>query len=281
MPAAQESSLEQPLRLGVIAGSGALPLKLLHACDAKGIEPFVIGFEGQTDPLALKNRDHLWSRIGAAGTIIKTLKQHGVCDLVLIGGIRRPSVLELKPDLKTAGFFARVGFKVLGDNGLLGALREELEKEGFRLRGVHEFVDDLLAREGPLGKIKPTKEEWKDIQRGIEITQALGAFDVGQAAIVQDGFVLGVEAAEGTDELIARCKYLQREGRGGVLVKTCKPQQDRDLDLPTIGPDTMRAAIEAGLVGIAVQAGAALIIEPDALAEMADRHKMFVIGVTS
>lgn len=276
MPASQESSLKT---LGIVAGSGALPQKLMHACDRKGIECFVVGLEGQTDPSVVEGRNHLWSRIGAAGSIMKTLKQHDIRDIVMIGSIRRPSLLELKPDLKTTEFFARVGLKALGDNGLLEAMRKYLEEEGFVLHGVHEFIDDLLVREGMLGKYKPKAEDWIDIKYGIDVSQAVGAFDIGQSVIVQNGYVLGIEAAEGTDELIMRCRYLQREGRGGILVKSCKPQQDRDLDLPTIGPETMRLAIENGLAGIAVQAGATLVIDPEMIAEMADRAKMFVAGI--
>jgi UDP-2,3-diacylglucosamine hydrolase len=241
--------------------------------------PFVIGFEGQTDPAVVQGRNHLWTRLGAAGQIMKTLKSHDIHDLVMIGSIRRPSVSELVPDFKTLEFFAKIGLKALGDSDFLGALREFLEKEGFRLHGIHKFADDLLAAEGSIGKYEPGPDDWIDIKRGLEISRNLGAFDIGQSVIVQEGFVLGVEAVEGTDELIRRCKSLRRKGRAGVLVKTCKPQQDMDLDMPTIGPRTAALAAESGLGGIAVQAGRTLIVDPDEVAEICDRHKIFVVGV--
>ncbi len=266
-------------KLGIIAGGGVLPERLLHACQDKGIEPFVVGFEGQTDPASVKGVNHMWTRLGAAGQILNTLKSHHISDIVLIGSIRRPSISELRPDLKTAEFFAKISLKAIGDNNLLRIMRELLEAEGFSVHGVHKFADDLLAPEGILGNFKPKKHDWVEIRRGLEISQALGSLDVGQSVIVQEGLVLGVEAAEGTDELILRCKHLKRKGRGGILVKTCKPQQDHDFDLPTIGPQTIINAAASGLVGVVLHAGESLLIDPHEVAQIADKHKMFVIGV--
>lgn len=278
MSAAEEKRVSDIQRLGIIAGSGALPARLLAACDEKGIRPFIVGFEGQTDPALVKDRDHLWTRLGAAGKVMKTLKDHDVRDLVLIGSMRRPSLSEMMPDLRTLDFYRRLGLRALGDSDFLSALRGLLEQEGFTLHGIHKFAGDLLAAEGALGRYEPTEGDWIDIKRGLEVSRVLGEIDAGQSVIVQEGFVLGVEAAEGTDELIRRCKSLKRKGRGGVLVKTCKPQQDRDLDLPTIGPETVRLAAETGLAGIVVHAGQSLIIDPEEVAQIADKHNMFVVG---
>jgi hypothetical protein len=264
--------------LGLIAGGGAMPQKVIAACQAQGVKPFVVGFEGHTDPSVMDGVEHMWSRLGAAGQIIKTLKSHHVHDLVLIGSVRRPSLSELRPDLKTAGFFAKFAMRSIGDSDLLSLLREFLEDEGFRLHGVHKFAQDLLVRPGLLSKSSPSKSDWVDIVRGFDVTQNLGGLDIGQAAIVQEGIVLGVEAAEGTDELIRRCLHLKRKGRGGVLVKTCKPEQDVDLDLPTIGPETIRCAAEAGLSGLVVHAGKSLILEEDRTIDLANKDKLFLLS---
>lgn len=267
-------------RIGILSGGGLLPHKLVQACDEKGIEVFVVGFEGQTDPTLIQGRNHLWTRLGATGQIIKTLKSHGIRDIVMIGAIRRPTIAELRPDFKTAEFFAGLGWASLGDDGLLGALKKFFQKEGFRIRGVQEFAQDLLAPEGPIGAFKPENDDWRNIDRGIEVSQQLGLIDVGQAVIVQEGIVLGVEAVEGTDNLIRRCKDLMRKGRGGVLIKTCKPQQDKSLDLPAIGKKTVELAAECGLSGIVIHAGQSLLVDAQEVAEVADKHKIFVIGVT-
>jgi DUF1009 family protein len=156
---------------------------------------------------------------------------------------------------------------------------EELEGEGFRVVGADPRVDDALAAEGPMTLLAPDAEAMRDIALGIEVAARLGELDIGQAAIVQQGMVLGVEAAEGTDALMARCADLRRAGRGGVLIKLKKPCQERRADLPTIGPDTVRIAADTGIVGIAVQAGHCLIVERAQAITAADRAGLFVIGV--
>ncbi|MCK5556178.1 MAG: LpxI family protein, partial [Alphaproteobacteria bacterium] len=154
----------------------------------------------------------------------------------------------------------------------------ELEKEGFRLVGAHEIEPRLITPEGILTKKAPSPENKTDIEYGIKVVKALGRLDVGQAAVVQQGIVLGVEAAEGTDALLERCVGLRRKGRGGVLVKTCKPQQDTRIDLPTIGLRTIRYAWEAGLEGVAVEAGASLLLDRDEAISAANKLGFFIEG---
>lgn len=266
-------------KLGIIAGGGAMPARLLHACDKNGIEPFVVAFEGQTNTDILQGRKYMMTRLGATGLIINTLKAHGIRDLVLIGSIRRPSLKELKPDLKTLTFFAKLSARAVGDDGLLKAVKGELEGEGFLLHGVQRFAQDLLVSEGHISHEKPKAQDSNDIARGIEILECVGVLDIGQAAVVQEGIVLGVEAAEGTDELIRRCGTLKRAGRGPVLVKISKPGQDYDMDLPTIGPETIRLAGESGFSGVVVEAGKTLVIDPEHISELADRFGLFVTAM--
>ena len=267
-------------KLGIIAGGGLLPVKLAECCEKNDIEVFMCAFDGQTEPAAVKGREHMWGSIGAAGKIIKTLKDHDVRDLVLIGNIRRPSLSELKPDFKTAEFFARIGFKARGDNDILELLKDELNREGFAVHGVQNFMQDLLTPYGLIGKHKPEKAELESIRRGVIVSQEIGRLDIGQSVIIQHGHVIGIEGAEGTDELIRRCKAYLRRGGGAVLVKTCKPMQHKYLDLPTIGPDTVMVAAEYGLSGVVIEAENSLLLEPDVIKEMADRHKIFVMGIT-
>lgn len=271
---------DEPIKiLGVIAGGGEIPRRLVQACDEKSIPLFIVGFEGQTDSSLYGDHNHLITRLGAAGQIISTLKSHNIYDLVVIGSIRRPSLSELKPDWKTTQFFAKLGLKAMGDSDLLSAVRFELEKEGFRIHGVQEFVSELLVSEGVLGRCTPSKADEADIWRGMEVSQQLGLLDVGQSVIVQQGIVLGVEGIEGTDALIHRCKDLIRKGKPPILVKSCKPQQDVSLDLPTLGPATVEACAHVGIGGIALQAGKTLVVDPQRVAEIADGYKIFITAV--
>lgn len=270
-------------RLGIIAGGGRLPLRLVIACEQAGMDIFIIAFEGQTDPALLKGRAHIVTRVGAVGRVMRTLKERDVRDIVMIGGLRRPSLAELRPDFKALGIVIRNGFlrrRGLGDDALLRVLRGEFERNGFRLHGVQRFVADVLAEPGILGRHKPGARDRDNIRRGVAVVRALGALDVGQGAIVQEGIVLGVEGAEGTDELIRRCAAYRRKGHGGVLVKLCKPQQDVALDLPTIGPDTVDLCAHAGMAGIVIEAGRSLILDPQDVAEMANKHGLFIVALT-
>ncbi len=267
-------------RLGILAGSGELPLRVIEACRAVDRPMFVLAFEGSADPAILADVPHAWIRLGAAADGLRLLREQGVQELVMAGGVKRPSLLALRPDWRTAKFFARVSYRALGDDGLLKAIIRELEDvEGFRVVGAADLLGDAIAAAGPLGRHIPDEQALADIACGLKIVRALGALDIGQAAIVQQGLVLGVEAIEGTDALIARCAALCRDGPGGVLVKAAKPEQERRADLPTIGPRTVTAAAAAGLRGIAVEAGATLIIDRPALVAAADANGLFVTGV--
>jgi DUF1009 family protein len=171
-----------------------------------------------------------------------------------------------------------------GDDHLLTGISRILEGDGFRLLGAHEVAPDITAPAGALGLRQPDADAAADIARGFEMLDALSPFDVGQAAVIGKGRVLAVEAAEGTDAMLQRVIALREAGRiglspgVGVLVKAPKRRQDRRFDLPSIGPDTVLHAAQAGLAGIAVVAGGTIIAEPQRLVEAADRNALFVFG---
>jgi UDP-2,3-diacylglucosamine hydrolase len=264
--------------LGILAGGGTLPRQVAEAAAAQGRPVFLVAFAGQHDPATVTGFPHVVLPIAKAGQIIKALKAAGVVDLVMAGGVRRPSVSELGLDWRGVQLFAKIGAKALGDDGLLTTIRKELEGEGFRLVGPKDILVDGTVPAGLLGRYRPDEQADADIAHGIAIARALGGLDVGQSVVVQQGLVLGVEAIEGTDALIARVGPLRREGPGGVLVKIAKPQQDRQIDLPTIGLRTVEAAAASGLRGIAIQAGATLVLEREALVAAADAAGLFIIA---
>lgn len=267
-------------KLGIIAGGGSIPKKLIEFCKKNKRDYFVLAIEGNADKNLIDDSvPHQWIRIGQAGTGFKRFHDEKVQDVIMIGTIRRPGFFDLMPDLRTTAFFAKIGMKSLGDDGILRALVKEIESEGMAVKGVHEVLPEILVKKGVLGRHKPDKQAEADIHRGIEVALELGKLDVGQAVIVQQGLVLGVEGIEGTDELIRRCGDYRRKGEGGVLVKLRKPQQDMRIDLPTIGPRSVARAKESGLRGIALHAGNGLIVDEDEVIRQADKEGLFVIGV--
>lgn len=265
--------------LGLIAGKGKLPRLLIQACQSEERPVFVLAYKNQTDPETAEGIPHIWLSIGEMGKAFDFLKKNGVVDVVLAGGFQRPSLKTLKTDWRGALFLARLSTSLLGDNSLLIKLTEELEKEGLRVVSSQSILSFLQKPAGPLGSISPDVSALKDIYFGIDTLNATSALDIGQAVVVQQGLILGLEAVEGTDNLIQRCGPLQKEGPAGILVKMAKRNQSDLVDLPVIGPQTLKNVIHAGLRGIAFEAHKALVIDTDFLQKEADRAGIFVIAL--
>lgn len=266
--------------LGILAGGGRLPAQVAAAAQAAGRAVFIVGLEGFAEPAVIAPWPHEMLRILAAGRIIAALREHGCKDLVLVGPVRRPSLLDLRPDAEGARILARIGRAAFaGDDGLLAAVVRVFGEEGFRVVGMHEILNEALGPAGLLSRVAPDAVAMADIARAIAVARALGSVDVGQGCVVQQGIVLAVEAAEGTDAMLARCGALSRPGRGGVLVKLVKPGQDRRADLPTIGPATIEAAATAGLRGVAFEAGGTILADREASIAAADAAGIFLLGL--
>ena len=280
MPAEAGSSSHLPVALGILAGGGDLPGRVAAAARAAGREVFLVGLEGFAEKQVLAPYPHAFVRLGAAGRILSLLREAACRDLVLVGPVRRPSLLDLRPDKDGARLLARIGRAAFaGDDGLLAAIVRVLGDEGFNVVGAHEILTEAVGPEGVLTRVQPDATASADIQRGIAVVAALGTVDVGQGCVVQQGIVLAVEAIEGTDAMLARAAALSRPGPGGVLVKLVKPGQERRADLPTIGPATVASAAAAGLRGIAFEAGGTLLAEREATIAAADAAGLFLIGV--
>lgn len=266
-------------KLCIVAGGGRLPKLLIDACREAKRDFFVLALRGQADPEVVEQVPHAWIRMGAAGQGFAILKEQGVKELVMAGRVRRPSLLDLRPDLRVMKFFAKLGRKGIGDDGLLRAVINEVESEGYHVIGAHDVLPKLTAQEGPMGSVVPDRQAEADIARGMAVLSALSDADIGQAVVVQQGIVLGVEAVEGTDALIERCKLLKRDGEGGVLVKFSKRGQETRVDMPTIGPETVRHVAAAGLRGVAVGTGTTIILDIDEVVRAADEAGIFIVGV--
>ena len=267
-------------KLGIVAGSGALPHALIEACERMKRPFFVLGLKGHANPKEYdKALPMEWVRLGAIGKAFRLMRKNGVEEIVMIGAVKRPSFVGLFPDFRALKAIIHLKKKALGDDGLLRRIAKEVESEGFKVVGIDSILPHLLATEGVYTHEVPLPKDQTDIKRGIEVAKLLGKADVGQSVIVQQGLVLAVEGIEGTDALIRRTADLKRKGGGGVLVKMTKPGQDRRMDLPTIGPATVQAVKNAGFVGIAVQAGGVLISQSEQTVKLANQLGLFIVGV--
>jgi hypothetical protein len=272
--------------LGIIAGGGELPRAIAESARGSGRAVFVLGLNGMTGPWAQGFPNEIVS-LGELGRAMKALRAHACTDVTLAGKVQRPKFSEIRLDAKAMLAAPRVIAAALkGDDALLRSVVDMFEREGMRVVGAAEAAPDLIAKPGVMGRVRPNAENENDIVLAFQVARAMGAFDVGQAAIVCAGLTLAVEAAEGTDATIARIAQLPEHLRGsrgkprGVLVKAPKPIQDGKTDLPVVGVETVRNVASVALAGIAVEAGGALVVDREAVVGEADRLRVFLIGIT-
>jgi DUF1009 family protein len=272
--------------LGIIAGGGDLPRAVAQSVRESGRDIFVMPLTGSVTEDWFTAYPHAWASPGAPGTAFKALKRAGVCDILLAGKVDRPKFSELKLDAKGILLLPKaIAAARSGDDALLRFVVGMFEDDGFHALSVAEAAPGLVCAVGPLGRLVPDADAKADIAQAFRIVRALGSLDVGQAAVVCDGLALSVEAAEGTDAMIARVIHLRQALRGtpakrrGVLVKALKPTQDTKTDMPVIGVQTVERAAAVGLAGIALEAGGSLIVDKAQVAAKADELGLFVVGI--
>jgi DUF1009 family protein len=272
-------------KLGLIAGRGALPISLATHCRLVERPLFILrlkGFAGRE----LEVFDGIEVGLAELGKGINALRLNGCEAVCLAGVVDRPDFNALKPDLRgLAALPGAIAAARRGDDGLLSFLIREFEKEGFAVEGAHEVMRALTLPEGPLGRHAPGATQLSDVRRAFEAARAIGSLDIGQGAVACDGLVLALEAQEGTDAMLRRVAALPEALRGvpgrprGVLAKVSKPGQELRVDLPTIGPDTVKLAADANLAGIAGEVGQILVLAREETVRLADEAGIFIFGL--
>jgi hypothetical protein len=252
---------------------------IVKYCIETDREIFVVCLDPFANVNDFKDVPHINARIAEVGKIFKALSENNVCEIVLAGGIKRPSLNEMIPDWEGTKLLAKLAIKKMSDDNLFRAVLSEIESRGFKIVGIEEVVPEMLFTEGIYGKVKPSAEDMDDIKRGISVAKALGTVDVGQAAVVQEGMVLAVEAVEGTDMMLSRAAQLKRKGKPPIMVKVVKPGQDTRVDLPVIGLQTIEQLNKYEIGGIAVEAGGILLIEREEVITLANKTGKFIIGI--
>ncbi len=270
--------------LALICGGGSLPLAVADFVAKRGRKVILFPVRGAADPAAVSRYPHHWLYLGQLGKFQRLAKAAGCREVVFIGSLVRPAFWQMRPDFEVLMVLPRMlaAFRG-GDNFLLSSVGKLVEEGDFRLLGAHQVAPEILVPEGVLGRVPPSEHDRADIALGLDYLRAASRFDIGQAVALSDRYVLAVEAAEGTDQMLARVAEMRARGRvppgRGVLVKAPKEMQDHRFDLPSIGPQTIEGVARAGLAGIAVVAGATIIAEPAKVVRAADHANVFVIGV--
>jgi hypothetical protein len=272
--------------LGLIAGGGVLPFAVADSLAARGVGSVLFALRGACDAQLVGRFRHHWIAVGQLGRATRLFREEGCRDLILIGTLTRPALSEIRLDWGTLRVSRQIWAAFRGgDDHLLSGIGRILEQDGFRIVGIRDVAPDLLMPTGCLTRAAPDAQTEADIARGRDVLNALSPFDIGQAVVVIDGHVVGVEDIEGTDGLLARIVGLRWQGRirsaagRGVLVKAPKSGQDLRFDLPTIGPTTIAGARDAGLAGVAVMAGVTQIVDPQGVIAAADAAGLFVTGI--
>lgn len=264
-------------RFGLIAGGGRFPILCAQSARKMGIDVVAVAHKGQTDP-ELEQYVHKihWIKVGQLGKIIEILESEKVKDAAMLGGITKAVMFyDVMPDLRAIALAARL--RTLNDDVLLRGVCEEIEKRGITIHTSTIFLKELLAPAGTITKRTPNKKEQKDIDLGWNMAKEIGRLDIGQTIVVKDQVVLAVEAIEGTDEAIRRAGKLGG-GKGLIVVKVSKPQQDQRFDLPAIGPLTIAAMNEAGAEVLAIEQGKTILLDKEQLIEDANKSRIAIVA---
>jgi DUF1009 family protein len=272
--------------IAIICGGGSFPGAVAEAVERRGRRPVMLGIKGWADSNVVEARTHHWVALGQVGRLIRLARGEGCNEAVFIGSLLRPPLTKIRLDWRTIRSMPRLARAFQGgDDQLLKSVAAIIEHGGLRIIGLRDVAPEIMVQEGVLGGLEPLPRDRTDIERALKLIAALGPFDVGQAVVVANNYVLGIEAAEGTDNLLIRIAELRQKGRVatpagvGVLVKAPKPGQDRRFDLPAIGPQTIANVARAGLAGLAVAAGSSIVAEPQQAIAAADHARIFFVGV--
>jgi hypothetical protein len=267
-------------KIAIFCGSGKLPLAIIALCQQHSIPYVLVAFHDQTPEEIVKGHPHFWTHLGTVSYTLENLQHHHVKFIIFAGAIKRPSWSSLKVDYLGTQWLSQLLLKSWGDDQLLSFLSQKLESKGFPVIGLNQLgAADFFIPLGILSQKSPSKEALQDIELGKDILKKIGSLDIGQAIVIQQGMVLGVEAIEGTDALIERGGLLKRPGSPPILVKMAKPQQDLRFDQPTLGLSTLTFLKQAGFQGIALEAGTSILLEKEKFIAHCNDAGLFFIGI--
>jgi len=264
-------------KLGLIAGNGELPFCIAAEARSRGYGVTAVGLEGITDKSLEAHVDTMfWVTLGKLGALINNLKKAGITEAVFAGKVHKSVIYRGKviPDVRLLKMVFRLRDR--SDDSIMLSLTAELESEGIRLRRTTDFTRHLMAPEGVLTKRKPSTDDYKDIAFGWKIAKEMGRLDIGQTVVVKQMAVMAIEAIEGTDEAIRRGGRLA--GKGAVVVKVSKPQQDMRFDVPVVGIDTLNIMKEVNAKVLAVEAGKSMILNREQLVREAEKAGIAIVG---
>ena len=271
------------MKVGLIAGDGSFPLEVAKSISQKNKEIFIIAIKGSASK-DIERYPHLWIRIGQIGKAIRALKENNCKELILIGGVKKPNVWLLRPDFGALKlFFKLIILPIKGDASILKTLLNFLEKDNkFKVVGAEKYISYLLMSKGLIAGEKINEKANIDIDIAVENCKNIGSKDIGQACVVVNGQIIASEDSSGTDKMLRGIISKEiRFNNEGVLVKLAKPIQDRRVDLPAIGMQTIKLAKEIGLCGIAIEEKSSFISNKERVIKFANKNNIFIFGLSN
>ena len=268
-------------RLGLIAGNGRFPFLLADNARKQGVEVVAVALEDEASPELEQHVAKLhWASIAKLGRVIKLLKDEGITQAVMAGGVTKAKLyqrfsLKLIPDIRTMGVLYKRS-RDHRDHTLLAAVADEFVAEGIEFRNTLEFLGDHIAHEGCMTKRQPTERERDDVEFGWGVGKAIAEMQIGQTLVVKDKCVVAVEAVEGTDAAVQRGGELARGD--AVVIKLSRPNQDFRFDVPTIGTRTIDTLKAAGVSALAVEADKTLMLDKPEVIAAADACRIAIVG---
>jgi DUF1009 family protein len=266
--------------LGLIAGNGRFPFRVLDAARRLGHEVTVVAIAEETDSAIEAAAERVgarvsWVSLGELGRCIQVLREAGVSQALMAGQVKHTRLFSgIQPDPLLRAALARV--PVATTDALIAAIADVLAEHGIALVDSTGLLAPLLARPGVLTRRAPTEDEWQDFAFGYGVADSVAGLDIGQTIAVKRRAVVAVEAMEGTDEVIARAGRLA--GPGVCIVKVAKPRQDMRFDVPVVGLATVEALRAAGAAALSIDAGKTLVLDGEAFIAAADAAGLAVVG---
>ena len=262
--------------IGIIAGGGKLPIVIGSNLIKKNFKVFFFVIEEFFNIINYRNLDVTIINLTSAKKIIESLRAKNIDSVIMVGNIKRPSITDLSFDFHTFKLAKDMLLNKTGDNSLLVSIKKYFMDNGFDYFDWKEQCPELFANNDDLTKLKPTKKARENLKKALSIFKSFGGIDVGQSMIIQNQIVLGLEAVEGTDNLMNRCKDYKKSGDKGILVKLSKYNQSNILDIPTIGENTIKLLKDCDYEGLYLEKDRCLIIDKEKTIDLANQYKIFI-----
>ena len=266
-------------KIGIISGDGNLPLYIGNSLKKKDFDITFLILKSVKNKKAYSDFNHLNIDILSIKKIINLLEKNNIKKVIFAGSLRRPSIKDLGFDLETIKLAKKLFLEKKGDNNLLISIKSYLEKKGFSFFNWTNYCDDLFLNEKYLSKIKPSNNAIKNLAKAKATYQIFKDLDVGQSMVIQNQLVLGLEAIEGTDELIKRCNYYKRKGDKGILFKFSKQNQSNLIDIPLIGLETIKNLKKYNYEGVFLERNKCLVMDRDKIIKYSNENRIFISSV--